>query len=76
MITKYVGVFCVSPKCGRFNVLTKYEVARAEQIGTDCRLWPEEYSCVYCGDRCFHRDDVIVHSLSLDGREPQYPHRG
>jgi len=77
MVTMYVGVFCVSPKCGKFNVLTQYEVERPEQIGTDFRfpLDEEPFACGYCGNECYHRDDVIAHSTSPDGGSPQYPHR-
>jgi hypothetical protein len=78
MLTKYVGVFCVSLKCGKFNVLTTYEVERPEEIGTDCRFRLEDenpFACGYCGDKCYHTDDVIVHSTSPEGANPQYPHR-
>jgi hypothetical protein len=75
MITKYVGVFCVEPKCGRFNVLTTYQVERPEQIATDCRLFPVPLVCNYCGGSCYHLDEAIAHALSPDGKEPQYPNR-
>jgi hypothetical protein len=72
MITKYVGVFCVS--CGKFNVLTTYQVERPEQLGTDCSLEGEdEYACLYCGYKCYYLDDAIAHTFSPDGAEPQYP---
>jgi len=75
MITKYVGLFCANPKCGKFTVLTTYEVERLEQVAATCRPLPLKLVCHHCGNSRIHHDDEIAHSLSPDGKEPQYPNR-
>jgi hypothetical protein len=75
VITKYVGLFCVSPTCGKFNVLTTYEVERLEQVAASCRPLPLRLTCNDCGDSRIHPDEGVAHALSPDGAEPQYPNR-
>jgi len=74
MITKYVGVFCV--RCKRFINLNSHQVQRSEIIGTDFDLSSAPViPCPHCDEVCAYRQEDVAHSTSLDGREPQYPHR-
>jgi len=75
MVTKYVGVFCVY--CHRFISLDSYSVERSEQIGVEFRMYPgDTLPCPHCGGVCAYQQPDVAHSTSLDGTEPQYPHRG
>ena len=75
MITKYVGLFCANPACGKFCVLTTYEVERPEQVAAGLTLLPLSHTCNYCGDIRYYPDEEIAHALSPDGVEPQYPNK-
>ncbi len=76
MPTKYYGVFCRD--CGRFKHLGNYEAKYPEEIGSHFTLdHPTELQCTNpeCGRTSVYQQSDIAHSVSPDGKEPQYPHR-
>jgi hypothetical protein len=70
MITKYKGVVCAA--CGKFwSIGPTYLVERPEQIGADLSL-DNDLTCPYCRDTCTYFTSDVVHSVSADGKDPQY----
>jgi hypothetical protein len=75
MVTKYVGVFCV--RCRRFLVQASHQVECPEIIGADFDVSSGPvFPCLHCGEVCTYSQKDVAHSISPEGTDPQYPHRG
>ena len=69
----YVGVFCGG--CGRFTPVHSYESNQARHFASDVDIGEDPIRCRHCGDFRPYLAPAVAHSLSPDGREPQYPNR-